>query len=158
MPEHDLRRSLRAGLAGGLLGGITIWVYEAIVWVGIQHLLPLERIPSNAVGLVFGKPVQASLGPLASVLGTAIHFGFAMAWGVLFALVWPWFRRRGYEATAIALPYAALAWVAMHAAIALVSRDHPDYLDPQVVIGGLMSHLFYTVPLALHVRRRLPVP
>jgi hypothetical protein len=158
MLDQDASRSIRAGIAGGLLGGVTIWVYEAIVWVGVQHLLPLKGIPSNAVGLVFGKPVQASLGPLAYLLGTAIHFGFAIGWGVLFAWLWPWFRRRGYEATALALPYAALAWIAMHAAIALASHDHPDYLDPQVVIGGLMSHLFYTVPLALQVRRRLPGP
>jgi hypothetical protein len=41
----------------------------------------------------------------------------------------------------------------MHAAIALVSADHPNYLDPNVVIGGFVSHLFYAVPLALVVKR-----
>jgi len=43
----------------------------------------------------------------------------------------------------------------MHVAIAIVSSNHPDYLDPLVVIGGFMSHIFYAVPLALYVKHRL---
>jgi len=42
----------------------------------------------------------------------------------------------------------------MHVAIAVASSNHPNYLDPNVVIGGFMSHLFFTVPLALTVKRR----
>jgi hypothetical protein len=147
--------ALRAGLAGGMAGGIIIWIYEAIVWVGIQHQMPLAGIPRNATGLVFGADVQVSLGFVAYLLGTAIHFFFSAAWGVLFALIWPWFRQRGYEATFVALFYAVFAWIVMHAAIAVAGDNHPDYLDPVVVIGGFMSHLFFTVPLALIVKKRL---
>jgi len=43
----------------------------------------------------------------------------------------------------------------MHVAIAIVSNNHPDYLDPFVIIGGFMSHFFYAVPLALVVKQRL---
>ena len=146
---------IRAGLIGGLIGAVTIWIYEAVVWVGVQHQMPLAFIPSNATGLVFGKAFQQSLGLLASVLGTAIHFSFALAWGVLFALIWPFFRRRGIEATLVALFYAVFAWIVMHAAIMLVSSNHPNYYDPAVVIGGFMSHFFFTVPLALTVKYRL---
>jgi hypothetical protein len=96
--------------------------------------------------------VQASLGWLASALGTFIHFFFAVAWGVLFAYVWPYFRRRGLEATLVALPYAMIAWVVMHVAIMLASANHPNYYDPNVVIGGFMSHFFFAVPLALYVK------
>jgi len=149
---------IRAGALGGLAGAITIWIYEAIVWVGVQHLLPLTGIPSNATGLVFGKDIQQSLGLGAYLLGTVIHFGFALGWGVLFALIWPFFRRRGFEATFVALFYAAIAWIVMHVAIAIVSTNHPDYLDPYVVIGGFVSHIFFTVPLALTVKRRLAIP
>ena len=46
---------VRAGLLGGLVGGVTIWIYEATVWVGAQHLMPLGGIPANATALVFGK-------------------------------------------------------------------------------------------------------
>src|SRR3954454_4622975 len=106
--------TIRAGLLGGLVGGVCIWIYEAVVWVGIQHQMPLAGIPANATGLVFGKPFQASLGLGAHLLGTAIHFAFAMAWGVLFALIWPFFRRRGWEATLVALVYAVFAWIVMH--------------------------------------------
>ena len=95
----DVAGSVRAGLLGGLVGGVSIWIYEAIVWVGVQRLMPLAGIPRNATGLVFGKEVQESLGPFAYVLGTGIHFFFCFAWGVLFAFLWPYLRQRGYEAT-----------------------------------------------------------
>ena len=149
----EVAKTVRAGLIGGLVGGVSIWIYEAVVWVGIQHLMPLGGIPRNATGLVFGKTAQESLGALAYVLGTGIHFFFCFVWGVLFAFTWPYFRQRGYEATLIALFFAVILWIVMHSAIAIASSDHPNYLDPNVVIGGFMSHLFYAVPLALVVKR-----
>jgi hypothetical protein len=151
----DRALTIRTGLLGGLVGGVVIWCYEAIVWVGIQHLMPMAGIPRNATGLVFGKGVQDSLGAVAYIVGTGIHFAFALAWGVLFAFLWPAFRRRGYEATLVALFYAVVIWIVMHAAIMIASTNHPDYFDPMVVIGGFMSHFFYAVPLALIVKRRL---
>jgi len=151
----DRKSVLRAGLIGGLVGGVTIWIYEAVVWVGVQHLMPLAGIPRNATGLVFGSDVQASLGLLASVVGTFIHFFFAVVWGVLFACIWPYFRRRGFEATFVALPYAMFAWIVMHVAIIVASDNHPNYYDPNVIIGGFMSHFFFAVPMALYVKHRL---
>jgi hypothetical protein len=148
-------KTIRTGAVAGLIGGVCIWIYEAVVWVQIQHQMPLAGIPANAVGLVFGKAVQTGLGLAAYGLGTAIHFTFAMIWGVLFALVWPFFRRRHVEATLAALFYAAFAWVVMHAAIAAVSTSHPDYTDSVVIIGGLMSHIVFAVPLALWVKRSM---
>ena len=149
----DRASMLRAGVLGGLAGAVTIWIYEAVVWVGVQNLMPLAGIPRNAVGLVFGKAVQDGLGAGSYVIGTGIHFIFAMGWGVLFAAVWPALRRRGWEATLAAMFYAVIAWIVMHVAIAVASSNHPNYLDPNVVIGGFMSHLFFTVPLALVVKR-----
>jgi len=151
----SLSAAVSAGVPGGLLGGVCIWIYEAVVWVGAQHLLPLAGIPANAVGLIFGKAVQSALGPLAMILGTGVHFTFAVLWGVGFALIWPALRRRRVEATFAALAWAVIAWVVMHAAISLVSSSHPNYLDPNVVIGGVMSHIVFTVPMALVVKRRM---
>jgi hypothetical protein len=136
-------------LRAGLIGAVSIWIYEALVWVEAQHLMPLAGIPRNATGLVFGKDVQDSLGAAAYVVGTMIHFVFAIAWGVLFAFIWPFFRRRGFEATLAALFYAMVAWVVMHVAIMIVSSNHPNYYDPNVIVGGFMSHFFFTAPLAL---------
>jgi hypothetical protein len=144
---------IRAGLIGGLVGGMTIWIYEALVWVGAQHLMPLYAIPPNATGLVFGKQFQIAIGGWAYMLGTGIHFAFALVWGVLFAAIWPHLRRRGYEATLAALFYAVVAWIVMHVAISLASNDHPNYHDPVVIIGGFMSHFFFAVPMALVVKR-----
>ncbi len=78
-----------AGLLGGLVGGVSIWIYEAIVWVGVTRLMPLAGIPRNATGLVFGKEVQDSLGPFAYILGKGIHFFFCFAWAALFAYLGP---------------------------------------------------------------------
>jgi hypothetical protein len=117
--------------------------------------MPMAGIPRNATGLVFGKAVQDNLGVLAYVVGTGIHFFFCLVWGIAFAFAWPYFRRRGYEATLVAMVFAVVLWIVMHVAIALVSDNHPNYLDPMVVIGGFMSHLFFTVPLALIVKQRL---
>jgi hypothetical protein len=153
--ESSVADTVRAGMIGGFVGALTIWIYEAVVWVGAQHLMPLSAIPANATGLVFGKTVQESLGPAAYILGTVIHLVFALAWGVLFAFIWPFFRRRGFEATLVALFYAVVAWIVMHVAIAVVSSSHPNYYDPNVIIGGFMSHFFFTVPLALIVKQRL---
>lgn len=153
MPSFS--QTVRAGLLGGLVGGVTIWIYEAVVWVGAQHLMPLAGIPRNATGLVFGRDVQASLGPAAYVVGTVIHLVFALGWGVLFAAIWPALRRRGVEATLAALFYAMAAWIVMHVAIMIASADHPNYYDPNVIIGGFMSPFFFTVPLALIVKHRL---
>src|SRR5450755_4626943 len=60
-----------------------------------------------------------------------------------------------YEATLVALFYAVVIWIVMHAAIMVATTSHPDYFDPMVVIGGFMSHFFYAVPLALTVKQRL---
>lgn len=155
---HAKAETIRAGIAGGLLGGTVIWIYEAVVWVGVQHMMPLAGIPRNATGLVFGKAAQEALGSLAYLLGTAIHFSFALFWGVVFAHLWPALRRQGWEATLAALFYAVFLWIVMHVAIAIAGNDHPDYLDPAVIIGGFMSHFFYAVPLALYVKRRLATP
>lgn len=151
----DSKAVIQIGLMGGLVGGVIIWIYEAVVWVGAQHLMPLAGIPRNATGLVFGADVQTSLGWLAYVVGTFIHFLFAVMWGVLFAYIWPYFRRRGYEATLVALPYAMIAWIVMHLAIMVVSDNHPNYYDPNVIIGGFMSHFFFAVPMALYVKNRI---
>ena len=153
--EPTLKEKLQAGALGGLVGAVVIWIYEALVWVGAQHLMPLAGIPRNATGLVFGKAVQESLGGGAYVIGTGIHFVFAIAWGIGFALAWPALRRRGIEATLAALFYAVIAWIAMHMAIALAGDNHPNYTDPVVIVGGFMSHIFFTVPLALIVKKRL---
>jgi hypothetical protein len=151
----DRATTIRAGVVGGLIGGVIIWIYEAVVWVGVQHLMPLGGIPRNATGLVFGKAVQEQLGALAYLLGTGIHFFFCLVWGVLFAYLWPSLQRRGLEATLAAMFYAVVIWIVMHAAIMVATHDHPNYFDPNVVIGGFMSHLFYAVPLALYVKRKL---
>ncbi|WP_216898078.1 hypothetical protein [Nocardia alni] len=150
--REELSETVRVGLIGGFVGAVCIWIYEAIVWVGVQHQMPMKGIPANATGLTFGQSVQSSLGVWAYVLGTIIHVLFALIWGVVFAVFWPWFRRHGVEATLVALPYAIILWILMHVGIIIVSNYHPNYGDSTVVIGGFMSHFCYAVPMALVVK------
>ncbi len=93
--------TVRAGVLGGLAGGVSIWIYEAIVWVGVQRMIPLDQIPRSAIGPVLGRAARDSPGALAYILGTGMHFFLCFAWGVLFAFLWPYFRQRGYEATLV---------------------------------------------------------
>ena len=78
-----------------------------------------------------------------------------MAWGVLFAFIWPFFRKRNIEATLVALFYAVFAWIVMHLAIMVAGPDHPNYGDQLVILNGFMSHFFFAVPMALIVKKRL---
>jgi len=52
---------------------------------------------------------------------------------------WPAFTRRGYEVTLIAMFFAVFLWI-VNVAIAVVSSNHPNYLDPNVIIGGFIKH------------------
>ncbi len=74
LTTSDTKETVTAGLIGGLVGGVIIWIYEAIVWVGNTKPDADGGIPRNATGLVFGKGVQESLGAMAYVVGTGIHF------------------------------------------------------------------------------------
>ena len=154
--NHQTNPSIiKIGATAGITAGVIIWIYEALIWVGAQHLMPLAGIPRNATGLVFGKEFQESIGFGAYVIGTGIHFVFSALWGILFAKIWPYFKNRGYEATFVALFFAMFAWIVMHIAIAIASNNHPNYTDPVVIIGGFMSHFFFAVPLALMVKNKL---
>lgn len=64
-------------------------------------------------------------------------------------------RSSAVAATLVALFYAALAWIVMHVLIVIASSNHPDYPDPNVIIGGFMSHFFYATPVALIVKQGL---
>jgi hypothetical protein len=37
----------------------------------------------------------------------------------------------------------------------IASSNHPNYFDPNVIIGGFMSHFVFAIPLALVVKRIL---
>jgi hypothetical protein len=107
--------------------------------------MPQAGIPRNASGAVFGQQIQESLGWIAYLVGTGIQLVFSMAWGVLFACLWPHFRRRGYEATFPALIHAVLAWIVMHAAITRGASTQPSesmpYSKACTVLTGTMSTL-----------------
>jgi hypothetical protein len=156
--QISIKSIIRVGVTGGAIGGVFIWIYEAFVWVWAQHLMPLAGIPRNATGLVFGTEVQNSLGFMSYIVGTGIHFVFAFFWGVVFAVIWPYFRRRGYEATLVAVVFAPIVWIAMRVPIILAGNTHPDYYDPAVIIGGFMSHFFFAIPMALYVKPQMARP
>jgi hypothetical protein len=138
--KQDLKTLFRAGAIGGLTGAVCIWIYEALIWVGVQHLMPLAGIPRNATGLVFGKAVQEALGIWAYLLGTLIHFSFAIGWGVLFALIWPYFRRRGFHRA-----------VLRHHCVDRDARGHLDrFGQSPELLRPRRHHWWFHVALLLH--------
>jgi len=66
--------------------------------------------------------------------------------------MWP---GRGTWILSAALALCVILAAGSTRAIAIASDNHPNYLDPFVIIGGFMSHFFYAVPLALIVKQRL---
>ena len=150
-----LRRQVLAGLAGGLVGGVTIWIYKLVVQGWLLKLSTPYQIVENTAVLCFGPSVRA-LGPAAFALGVAIHFATALAWGVVFALIWPWLRARHIEATLAALAFGVFAWIVMHNVLLAAFSPAPPSYTVYSVINGFMSHtLGFAVPLALVVKHRL---
>ena len=60
----------------------------------------------------------------------------------------------GAGRTALAMSACPAGFACKRGPHPVASASHPDYLDPNVIIGGFMSH-FFTVPLALIVKQRL---
>ena len=131
---------------GGLVGGVTIWIYGGRWW-GL-NAMPLAGIRARH-GLVLGATCRRrSLMAMFSAPSSTSSRGGV---GVLFAYSWPYFRR----AVKPGLPFAMIAWIVMHIAIMVASDNHPNYYDPNVIIGGFMSHFFFAVPMALYVKDRM---
>ena len=147
--------ALGIGIAAGLVGGITSWIYELVVWV---HFLQLKKSPYDLVvgtaSLAFGKRAEAWPGAVQILVSVAVHFGTSLFWGVLFALLWPFFRRRQAEATLVALFFGVFAWVFMHNVLLAAFAPNPPTYTTYSVLNGLVSHTFaFSVPIALVVKR-----
>ena len=147
------RATWRDGIIAGLVGSLTIWLYEVVVFVGVQHADTVASVVRHTALLVFG-PAILRHAAAAFGLGLVIHCLTGIVWGVGFAAIWPRLRQQGIEASLAALVYGAFVWVCMHLGIlALLSPDPPIYTAP-TVISGLMSHMVaFAVPVALTVQR-----
>jgi hypothetical protein len=147
--------SLRAGVAGGLVGAVTSWIYELVVWVHLLHITSVAGIAENTAVLSFGPGIRA-LGAGTLVIGVAIHFLTAIAWGLLFAWLWPALRARHIEATLAALFYGIFAWIVMHCVVLALFSPAPPTYTVYSVINGFMGHTFaFSVPMALCIKRLL---
>ena len=106
----------------------------------------------KASSRISSRATAVQTGLAAGLIGGACNWvDEARAW----ARAWPWFARRGREAPLLALFYAMILWMAMHAAIAIASHDPLDCADPGVITGGFMAHFFVTMPAALTVKQSL---
>ena len=129
--QPDVALTVRAGLIGGLAGGVGIWIYEAIVWVGVQRLIRLGGIPAqrHRAGVREGG---SELAGRASLTSSGTRFtSFSASPGACCSLSCGRISggaamRRHWSLCS----FAAIVWIVMHLAIALVSTDHPNYLDP----------------------------
>lgn len=144
------------GAWAGFVGGITIWLYELVVWVHFLQLRTVRGLLENSAMLAFGAQAAQWPSPWTLVVSALVHFITAMAWGVLFALIWPSLQRKQIEATLAALFFGIFAWVVMHNVVLAAFSPQPPTYTTYVVLNGFVSHTFaFSVPLALIVKRRL---
>jgi len=150
------RNTVCVGAIAGFVGGVTIWLYELIVWVHFLKIRTVRGLLENTAVLAFGHAADAWRPPLALLVSTCVHFLTACAWGIAFAWIWPFFRRRQIEVTLVALFFGVLAWIIMHnIVLAIFSPDPPAYTTYSV-LNGFVSHTFgFAVPLALIVKRMM---
>ena len=150
---RGLRSRIATGLVAGFVGSLTIWIYEMIILCFATHSSTLPGVVQHTALLVFG-PSILSYPLVAFLLGAVIHCATGMAWGVIFALIWPTLRQAGTEATLAALGFGVVAWVVMHIVVLAVFSPLPPIYTPDIVINGMMSHMVaFSVPLALVVQR-----
>ena len=151
---EDAMWAIGVGVVAGLLGGVTIWIYELVVWVHFLRLRSVLGLLENSALLAFGE--RASQWPHAVTLAVsgAVHFVTAAMWGIGFACIWPALRTRGIEATLAALFYGAGAWVVMHNLVLAYFSPAPPVYTTYSVLNGLVSHTFaFAVPVALLIKR-----
>jgi hypothetical protein len=156
MIDRGLGRQLRAGAIAGFIGGITIWLYEIVVWVHLLHLRTMQGLFENSAVLAFGPAVAQWPEPLPLIVSALVHFVTAMIWGIVFALLWPWLRARGIEATLAALFFGICAWIVMHNVVLALFSPAPPTYTVYSVLNGFVSHTFaFSVPVALIIKRAL---
>lgn len=149
-------RALRAGAIAGFIGGVTIWLYEIVVWVHLLQIRTMQGLFENSAVLAFGPAASAWPEPLPLIASALVHFVTAIIWGVLFALLWPPLRARGIEATLAALFFGIFAWIVMHNVVLALFSPAPPTYTVYSVLNGFVSHTFaFSVPVALIVKRLL---
>lgn len=135
---------LRAGLIAGLTAAATTWAYEFIVNVYVLKMSSIYTIAQHGALLVFGPRVQA-LGGWTLLIGMGVHFGTSCFWGILFAMIWPWLRARGFEASLAGVLFGLLACLVMDSIVIHVS---PMHVKPTLVLI-LLSVIFHTLPFGI---------
>jgi hypothetical protein len=135
---------LRAGLISGLVAAGTTWTYEFIVNVYVLRMSSIYAIAQHGALLVFGPRVEA-LGAWTLLIGMGVHFGTSCAWGVVFAMIWPWLRARGFEASLAGVMFGLLACLVM---VNILIHVSPMHVKPTLVLV-LLSVIFHTLPFGI---------
>jgi hypothetical protein len=135
---------LRAGLISGLVAAISTWAYEFIVNVYVLKMSSIYMIAQHGALLVFGPRVQA-LGQWTLLIGMGVHFGTSCVWGMFFAMVWPWLRARGFEASLAGVLFGLLACLVM---VNILIHVSPMHVQPTLVLI-LLSVIFHTLPFGI---------
>jgi len=145
----------RAGAVAGFVGGVTIWMYELLVWVHYLHIRTVRGLLENSAVLAFGPRVQKLASPLPLLISAAVHFITAMVWGMGFAYLWPTLRAWRVEATLAALFFGVFAWIVMHVLVLAWFSPAPPVYTVYSVLNGFVSHTFaFSVPVALIIKHR----
>ena len=143
-------------VTGLLLGGgaaAALDILYAILFYRIRNGVPPIRILQSVASGLLGREAYAG-GAATAALGLACHFLIALTWAgayLLTADVVPALARRPYR---FGMAYGLLVYAVMNFVVVPLSRSpHARSLAPDVVVGGILAHLFLIgVPIALAPR------
>jgi hypothetical protein len=156
-------RTARVDINRVLLAGVTVGVLDALaavlLYVGVRHV-PTERLFQGIASALLGKAAFTG-GTATALLGLAMHFGVALAWAAVYALLyarWPLLSRmtrttRG--ALAVGAAYGVVVHLLMTFVVVPLTRIGPPRIVAPVFFVVLVIHMLVVgPPIALLIRER----
>jgi hypothetical protein len=149
---RNLLSAIGPGALAGIAGGVTIDAYLLVVGA-LTHALSPERLYTFIASALVGQAASALPGMF--WLGVALHAAISIAWGVGFAyaaVTTPQITARPYF-SGIVFGFVVFVVMQLMMALAGIVTRIPS---PGEVLMGIVAHtLFFGIPVALVVTRRL---
>ena len=139
------------GVMAGILGGILIDLFLIIA----NHANPIQVWQFIASGLVGSAAfTSASF----AWLGLALHFFTSIVFGVVYAYAAIGLRALARQPILSGLVYGVIVMIVMQFVTAIVHLSPAGPPEARMIIVGLIAHtVFFGLPVALYVARKLTV-
>ena len=160
-PSRPSATWTRSVLLTGLLVGVADYAIGFGIFVALLGRPLLGVFQAPAAGLLGLAAFRG--GFRTAALGTALHFVIAIAWTVLFTLLYrrsPSLRRMLEHPTGVAFASAGagiVVWLVMNNVVAPLGRGRPEPFGTGTFWGVLVAHMFFVgLPLVWGTHRFAP--